>query len=767
MAEPKFSTTGGANQYSNNSSTSTGQKKLPNLPYLPGDDPNYVAPLTNTALNVPGEPQQVQPQQNALQNQRNQAMSNILTTANQPQQPSQVQQSVNTQTQNLLNNPTQGWNGNQYKQTQLSNFDEEQAKLFEAMRQKFADTSGTGTFQKDALGNQLQMTKDRRTLGSDIDYENRDYQRQSLIDSLAQGRETEGMNQAVKTNVVDNLAKAIQSGEGEAQRAQDISNREDIQQYQTGERRESQQYQSGEAAKTRSQDILLKNMDTESQKVITTLQGRIEQGLQTDEQAWKSAEEAINRQQEIALQSNDINAAVELETLKSQLQEKYQQNRETFQNTQRELSQIYNTSERLDVQNYETNMKYLDNDLYAIRSQGDAEIEKQLKNIDAEIDEAKAGNDLERSKTLESYRAMLERDAADAAFEKTKEAMNLQSRIDEAMAQNNQGRVVELETLKANQQEEYAQKRSAEATIAAQKKFDYDWLIQNNEYSHEDKMTTLAYQLDEARAIQDFTREKQIMGLQANLEFEKMRTENSYDAAKMNLQAKINEASASKDFEYATALKKQDIDATITENVKDRAIELSELALKQDAFVYQQYEAMKATDPVGASEYLKAELDKKGISYNPVDAVEQAKKAVIADFEVTKEQWKVSHDGSLEGFNEFYNESMFGDKSQEDYINDVVSGQFNYQQLKADPNKMAAAKTNATPWDGANYKNKDGKNIWTFNTLPQISMPFKDGNGTYIRISEPTRKIKSGADYQQFQAINLDTGNVETFTANG
>lgn len=750
MAEPKFSTTGGANQYSNNSSTTTGQKKLPNLPYLPGDDPTYVAPLTNTALNVPGAPnqqptvQQVQPQQNNLQNQRNQAMSNILTNANQPQQPSQVQQQVTNQTQNLLNNPTQGWSGEQYKQNQLSNYDDQQAKLFESMRQKFADTANTGMFQKDALSNQLQAVKDRRTLGSDIDYENRDYQRQSLIDALAQGRETEGMNQGIKSSIIDNLAKAIQSGEGEANRATD-----------TQARREGY-----------SQDILLKNMDTESQKMITTLQGNIEKDLQVSEQDWKSAEEVINREQDRLLQANDINGALNLETLKAELQEKYQVNREAYQTHEREMSQIYNTNERLDVQNYETNIKYLDNDLYAIRSQGDAVLEKELRNLDAQLEESKANGDVTRTNTINAYRAQLEADAAKKAFDNTKEAMGLQAKIDEASAQNNQARAVELEELKASQAEDYAKARNVESTIAAQKKFDYDWLMQNNNFSHDEKMANITAEIDEAKAVQDDSRVRSLMTLQSKIDFEKMRTENGYETAKMDIQAKINQAAAQKDYEYAVALKQQEIDATVEEAAKDRAIDLSELAIKQDAAVYAQYNALKESDPEGAAKYLKAELAKKGISFNPVDAYKQAKKSIATDFQLQQDQWLQTHD-SLEGFTDFYNEAMYGDKTEEGYIDQIVTGQFNYQQLKSDPEKMDAAKSSATPWDGASYKNKEGKNQWVFNTLPDLNVPFNDGDGSYIRISDPTRKIKGGADWQQFQAIDLTTGEVKTFTANG
>ena len=187
--------------------------------------------------------------------------------------------------------------------------------------------------------------------------------------------------------------------------------------------------------------------------------------------------------------------------------------------------------------------------------------------------------------------------------------------------------------------------------------------------------------------------------------------------------------------------------------------------MKQDAAVYQRYEQMKATDPAGAATYLKSELAKKGINYNPVDAYEQAKNSLAVDFKLAQDQWLQTHK-DLKGFNESYNYSMYGDKTQEEVIDQIVTGQLTYQQLKNNPIALKEAQQNAPTWEPAQKEEGFGRGSkMMFQSVPEMNTPFKYGQGTVMRTSDVmTKKVVGNDDLQYFTAVDLSSGKTITIT---
>lgn len=708
-------------------------------PMVDGNNQSNFIPLNKNAYNVQNQQMNTTMGNDAV-------LQKLQGTALNQQQPSSMPL-LQQKTNDLLANPNQNYNPVAYNQMQMEQFDRDQSKAMEAARQQLGDTSQSGELKNEFLKNLLTTNQNRSDKKIQLDYDAMQKEQENLLAALGQGRSQAQLENDTTAANIGNLVSARGAAEGE--RAQNQQQSNDLQ----------------KMAVQNTYDVAMKNMDTDSQKMLTELKGKIDEGTQIRDQDWKSAEAVLDREQAIALQKGDRDTAMAIETLKGEISAKAQESEQRHQNIQRELTQIYNTSERLDIQNYETNMKYLDNDLYAIRSQGDAEIEKTLRTLDAQLEEAKADKDVDRTNAINKYKSILEADAAKTAFNNTKEAMNLQAQIDEAKAVNDQGRVKELETLKATQAETFAKSRAAETAIAAQKKFDYDWLMQNNDFAQEEKMAKLGAELEEAKANGDKTRTEQLMTLQLSIDFQKMQREQGYEVAIENLRGRIASAASSQDFEQATALKAQEIKATVEEAAKDRAIQLSELALKQDAAVYQRYEQMKATDPAGAAKYLRSELAKKGINYNPVDAYEQAKNSLAVDFKLAQDQWLQTHK-DLQGFNESYNNSMYGDKTQEEVIDQIVTGQLTYQQLKNNPIALKEAQENAPTWKPDQKEEGFGSGSkMMFQSVPEMNTPFKYGQGTVMRTSDVmTKKVVGDDDLQYFTAVDLSSGKTITIT---
>jgi len=142
-----------------------------------------------------------------------------------------------------------------------------------------------------------------------------------------------------------------------------------------------------------------------------------------------------------------------------------------------------------------------------------------------------------------------------------------------------------------------------------------------------------------------------------------------------------------------------------------------------------------------------------------------------ADFELQKEQYALSHpeDPNLTKFYEFYNNSMFGEDSQNSIADQLAKGVFTAAEIRNDPNKLSAAVASAVPLDTNTTVDKSGRNTRKFNSVPDINTAFSWNGKTYIRTGDvQTFKNRgSGYDWQQFTAIDLDTGETITVKSNG
>jgi hypothetical protein len=208
------------------------------------------------------------------------------------------------------------------------------------------------------------------------------------------------------------------------------------------------------------------------------------------------------------------------------------------------------------------------------------------------------------------------------------------------------------------------------------------------------------------------------------------------------------------------------------------------------AQVEQQYSMIQAEidagrlQPEAAFQYMESTLGNLGINFQMADAVETARQALRADFELQKEQFMLSHPeyvaGSINGiptgytedgeraFLEFVNTTVYDTDTTETIQKDLINGVLTAQEIRTDPEKLQAAKDNAIIVSGENtFKDRKGVNTYRFTGLPDKNVPFTDGNGYFVRISDPQDvRVVGGINYQIVTVINLDTGETKKIKSN-
>lgn len=658
----------------------TATKQKTNLPL---QDPNN--PAQPLPVQPPAQIQTVKPVQapQQPQTQLQQASDKSFMQANQLAQQgfqSPTAQVTSQKTQELLQNPNQGQNYQQYNQNRLEQFDRERADAMEAARQGLAGASGSSMAQTGLQELALKGIEGRADLQTDLDQTSAEQSYQNQLRALAEGRATTQMEQGISKQNIDALLQARQVSEPELER----------------------QFQGQQSAIDRGLEIAKANQNAELQTALTQLQGNIQSGLLMQEQTFKSAEDALNRQLEKEIAAGNWQNAMQLESLRGEIQAQAQQAQQNFAKAERIATQSWTTTERVDSQDFERASQYLQQ----------------------EFAKATAEQDFERQKYLQEQESSLQ--------------------------------------LK----------------------------MQTNEMDYGEKMAYLQNQLAEARANNDVEREKNVLTFTFSQEMERVRQQQGFEASMQYSQQQFQQAMQANDFTQAETMLTLQQNFQAEEAAKDRVIEMARVELQKRgvdmAQVEQQYSMIQAEidagrlQPEAAFQYMESTLGNLGINFQMADAVETARQALRADFELQKEQFMLSHPeyvaGSINGiptrytedgeraFLEFVNTTMYGPDATETIQKDLINGVLTAQEIRTDPEKLQAAKDNAIIVSGENvFLDKQGTNTYKFTGLPDKNVPFTDGYSYYVRISDPKDvRVVGGRNYQIVSVINIDTGETET-----
>ena len=249
----------------------TATKQKTNLPL---QDPNN--PAQPLPVQPPAQIQTVKPVQAPQQPQTElqQASDKSFMQANQLAQQgfqSPTAQVTSQKTQELLQNPNQGQNYQQYNQNRLEQFDRERADAMEAARQGLAGASGSSMAQTGLQELALKGIEGRADLQTDLDQTSAEQSYQNQLRALAEGRATTQMEQGISKQNIDALLQARQVSEPELER----------------------QFQGQQSAIDRGLEIAKANQNAELQTALTQLQGNIQSGLLIGANL-KSAEDALN-----------------------------------------------------------------------------------------------------------------------------------------------------------------------------------------------------------------------------------------------------------------------------------------------------------------------------------------------------------------------------------------------------------------------------------------------------------------------------------------
>lgn len=649
MADTVYNSTGGVNT---TTPTDPTKKKNLNLPYMQTGQ-NQVMPLASTAVNAganaQGQPTgQLAPMQQLPQMNQQQMVQNTYQQATQQKQDPLQSLIGNTYSQQIQNYDQ---NAQQNVQNTLENYDVQKAKAFEAARQAGAGAADSGIFQNDLLQTQLQNLRDR----GNLEQQTKTANLENLNKVLSGAQTASTQQQTANDQFMKNLIAATQAGEGQANRQQteeenELDRQHDIAmqkgdtegakeierlkgEIQSGLQKESFAQESKENSLDRTNALLLSNNDIQGNKDLTTLKAKLDADQQTTNYERQQAMDALSRAHDIAIQNGDIAGKLAIEKLQGEITSQINKETQAWQTGERVASQAFATTERLSTQDYDAGQKYLDRetqksmqmqDYYNSLNLQSNEFNQQetMAKLTSDLEEARADNDFGRAQILEKLKGQIEAGLQDDAQASAKELAQ--------MEQSNQ---------------RYLADQNANLQLK----------MQLQGFGHDEQLRYLDAQIAESKANGDTERSRQLMSYQTQLNIQELGAKAGYEEKKAYLDNELAKALQDNDFEHAEVLQRARLDQEAQQFSEEMIIKRAAQALEEKKVDIAQVEndynkvvEMFGEDSEAAHEFLINTLNANGIDtsgneYAFVDATEQAKKALQAEYDLQKEQFIQTH----------------------------------------------------------------------------------------------------------------------------
>ena len=522
--------------------------------------------------------------------------------------PTQTQSQVSQLTQALLNDPNAGVDYGKYNQQQLENFDYNQQKALEALRQKTGDVSNTGANLGALTATALQTGVDRANLANQLNKESMEANRNNLISALSAGQQTQAGELANYNATLAGLASAQQTGSQASDQAfqwamkgSDQEFSKDMQEMQnkftTNERLSAQDFTSYQASLDRQMELAKQNNDIEAQQNLAILQNKLD--MQRDKQ---------NQDFQVQLKDMDTDSQKELMNLKAQI----------------------DSGAVLQAQDFEKTMTILKDQLAQAMADKDTAKQIQILKLTQEF-EADEATKTREWQTGERVASQAWQSSERVATEDFTSAENVLDRKLELAKQAN-----DIEAQK------YIQQQQAQLELAKQ----------TNGFSQEEKMAYINEQIAESKAKNDFARTTQLQSMQNQFEFDKLDREQGHDVAMANLNEKIQIALQNNDNENAVNLQKMAFAQQTMEADKDRALEQLKIDLQAKGLDMTQWEqtynAIMAQEEAGTAEpgsardYLNAQLKDSGVQLEAPDPADEYK-AISEAFKQQQYQYLLTH----------------------------------------------------------------------------------------------------------------------------
>jgi hypothetical protein len=395
-----------------------------------------------------------------------------------------------------------------------------------------------------------------------------------------------------------------------------------------------QQFTAEQNTLNRTLEATLKTMDINSARELTELKGKIDSGMLTKEQDWKTVQNSLDRAAAEALQSGDIKGQLQIAQLKGEIEKQAQTAQQTWQTAERTASQAYNTTERISTQDYESAEKYLDR-----QAETSKQMQEYYNNLNLQ------SNEFNQEKTMADITAQLEEARANNDYQRTSALTRLQSSLQAGLQDDAQAAAKELAQMEVDNQR-YMQDKSAALQLN----------MQTQGFNQEEKMAYLGSQLEDAKANNDVDRQKTILQYQANIDMDARANQYGYDAALQSLKGDIDTALQNNDFVHAEALQRARLDQEASIAAQDHLLDKARVDLESKQVDMQQVEqqfnqisdlvAQGILDPSAEYEFITRTLSQHGVDtsgYDMVNAEEAAKKALNHEFEMQKQQFMQTH----------------------------------------------------------------------------------------------------------------------------
>jgi hypothetical protein len=409
--------------------------------------------------------------------------------------------------------------------------------------------------QKDIANNQLLASYMAQMQSSSMDSQTKTFL-QSMEQKFLAGNRIEDQDYTTAKSEIDRqMQLALQNndyeGQGRLKQLQgmlDSKMQEQIQGYNVANRLGSETFQRQMADFDAKIKMAMQSNDIAGQKALEAQKADAQANLQKSQQLWQSFEnrqneawangerkgtqeyellkQDIGNKMQLALQSNDIKSQQELVKLQGEVDKAQLTSELAWKSNEANVDRIFRKGELLSQQDHDKAMKW----------------------VDAQIDESKAGNDYARASELQSQKSLAEmsmlmtqNNFADAqrvaqeSYEKAKllsqqqhdqEMVDTQNiydgimadkmaKIEEAKAKNDQARLIQLTQEQAKLTSDLeTKKQNFQAQTQAQELINQIHLMDNKsridavqmqtQYGHEQAMSMLGYNQQQALAKQDF-----------------------------------------------------------------------------------------------------------------------------------------------------------------------------------------------------------------------------------------------------------------------
>lgn len=534
-----------------------------------------------------------------------------------------------------------------------------QAGEGEANRQQAANEASLGRAQELLVqANDIQGNKDIETLKGKI----------------AAGQATTDYERQAAENALDRaLEVALQKGDQQAAKELEALKG----QIQSGLQKEQFAQQTKENALDRTNALLLSNNEIEGNKALTTLKAKLDADQATTNYERQQAMDALSRAHDIAMQNGDIAGKMAIEKLQGEITSQINRETQAWQTGERVASQIFSTSERLSTQDYDAGQKYLDRenqksmqmqDYYNNLNlqQGQFDQEKTMAKITADLDEAKAANDYQRTYALTRLKESIDLGLQTAGFAQEEKMAYINGQIADAKANNDYSRAKGLERLKGSIEaglQDDAQQAASDLAYMEQSNQRYladqnamlQMKMQMQGFTNDQQLKYIDAAIAESKANGDAERSRQLMGYQTQLNLQELGAKAGYDEKKAYLDNELAKALQDNDAEHAEVLQKARLDQEAQQFSEEMIIKRAAQALEEKKVDIAQVEndynkvvEMFGEDSEAAHEFLINTLNANGIDtsgneYAFVDATEQAKKALQAEYDLQKDQFMQSH----------------------------------------------------------------------------------------------------------------------------